>query len=187
MPAWGRSFKIVCEKCGTSVTKEHLSRYKSRCSGGSSYCPKCPNFHTKSGHDLYYHIARKDSAAVPKNNHAGKKYSIEFPSFRSLRHRKQLYQTAETTSSGGKSEMQCLADARDDKSLEEEIRSCRHFWVDSEIQKGRYGVFNFVVSHLTARLIEEKLDRVLHKLKCEAKLNLALGFILKNIEDRKVR
>ena len=33
------------------------------------------------------------------------------------------------------------------------------------------------------RFIEEKLDRVLDKLKCGAKLNLAPGFILKNIED----
>ena len=43
-------------------------------------------------------------------------------------------------------------------------------------------MFNFAVNNLTAQVIEEKLDRVLDKLKCEAKLNLALGFILKNIE-----
>ena len=59
--------------------------------------------------------------------------------------------------------------------------------VDSEIQKGRHSVFNFSVNNLTAQVIEEKLDRVLDKLKCVAKLNLALGFILKNIEDGKFR
>ena len=75
----------------------------------------------------------------------------------------------------------------DDQSLREELKSCRHFLVDSEIQKGRHSVFNFVVNNLTAQVIEEKLDRVLDKLKCVAKLNLALGFILKNIEDGKVR
>ena len=46
---------------------------------------------------------------------------------------------------------------------------------------------NFAVNNLTAQVIEEKLDRVLDKLKCVAKLNLALGFILKNIEDGKFR
>ena len=48
-------------------------------------------------------------------------------------------------------------------------------------------MFNFAVSNLTAQVIEEKLDRVLDKLKHVAKLNLAVGFILKNTEDGKFR
>ena len=60
--------------------------------------------------------------------------------------------------------MQSLADARDDKNLEEELQSCRHFLVDSEIQKGRHSVFNFVVNNLTAQVIEENLDLNLDKL-----------------------
>ena len=48
-------------------------------------------------------------------------------------------------------------------------------------------MFNFAVNNLTAQVIEEKLDRVLDKLTCVAKLNLALGFILKNFEDGKFR
>ena len=81
--------------------------------------------------------------------------------------------------------MQSLADAGDDKSLEEELQSCRHFLADSEIQKGRHSVFNFVVNQFTAQVIEEKLHCILDKLKCAAKLNLALGFNLKKIEDGK--
>ena len=75
----------------------------------------------------------------------------------------------------------------DDHSLREELQSCRHFLVDSEIQKGRHRVVNFAVTDLTAPVIEEKLDGVPDKLKCVAKLNLPLGFILKNIEDRNFR
>ena len=81
--------------------------------------------------------------------------------------------------------MQSLADARDDKSLEEESQSCKPFLVDSELEKGRQSVFNFVVNNITALVFEEQLDRVLDKQKCAAKLVLALGFILKNIEDGK--
>ena len=83
--------------------------------------------------------------------------------------------------------MQSLADAGDDKSLEEELHSCKHFLFDSEIQKGRHSVFNFVVNNLTAQVIEEKLDRVLDKLTCATKPHLALSFILKIIEDGKFR
>ena len=73
------------------------------------------------------------------------------------------------------------------QSWEEELQSCRFFLVDSEIQKGRHSVFNFVVKNLTAQFIEEKLDRVLDNLKCAVKPNLAPGFFLKNIEDEKFR
>ena len=48
-------------------------------------------------------------------------------------------------------------------------------------------MFNSAVNKLTAQVIEEKMNRVLDKLKCVAKLNLALGFILKNIEYGKIR
>ena len=48
-------------------------------------------------------------------------------------------------------------------------------------------MFNFAVTNLTAQVMEEKLDCSLDKLKCVAKHNLALGFILKNIEDGKFR
>ena len=75
----------------------------------------------------------------------------------------------------------------DDQSLREEFQSCRHFLVESEIPKGRHSVFNFAVNNHTAQVIEEKMDRVLDKLKCLAKLNFALGFILKNIEDGNFR
>ena len=40
---------------------------------------------------------------------------------------------------------------------------------------------------LQLRLSKKKFDRSLDKLKCVAKLNLAFGFILKNIEDGKFR
>ena len=186
MPALDRNVKVIRGNCGNSLTKQKLSRYKSRCSGGSLYCANCPNFSTESRDDLTYHIAKKHSAAGPKNNHTCKECSIEFPNFYSLRHHKQSYHTAETTSRE-KADMQSLADAGDDKSLEEELQSCRHFLVDSEIQKGTHSVFNFVVNNLTAQVIEEKLDCVLDKLKCAAKLNLALSFILKNIEAGEVR
>ena len=54
-----RNVKDTCGNCGTSVTKQKLSRHKSRCSAGSLYCGYCPNFSTKSGDDLNCHIAKK--------------------------------------------------------------------------------------------------------------------------------
>ena len=54
-------------------------------------------------------------------------------------------------------------------------------------KKGDIAFSIFFVNNFTAQVIEEKLDRVLDKLKCAAKLNLAFGFILKNMENGKFR
>ena len=176
MPTLNRNVQVTCGNCGTSITKHHLSRHKSRCSGGTLYCSKRPNFFTKSRDYLNYRMAKKHNAAVPKNNHSCKECSIEFPMFYSLRHHKQRYHTAETTLIGEKEEMQSLADAGDDKILDEELQSCGRFLVDFETQKGRHSMSNFVVKNLTLLVIEEKLDGILYKLRCAAKPNLAPDF-----------
>ena len=134
MPALDRNQKFMCDKCGTQTTKNNVVRHRTRCSAGTLYCTQCPNFSTTAQADVSYHIAKNHSAAGPKNNHTCKKCSIEFPRFYSLRHHKKRYHTAETTSSGEKADMQSLADAGDDKILEEELQSCRHFLVDSQKQ-----------------------------------------------------
>ena len=67
MPALDRSVKVTCGNCEASVMKKYLSRHKLRCSGGTLYCPKRPNLSTKPKDDYSYHIAKKHSAAGPKN------------------------------------------------------------------------------------------------------------------------
>ena len=136
MPSLKRDLEVTCENCGTQTTSLDLALQRKSCSAGNLYCIQCPNFSTKSKTDLNYHIAKQHSAAGPKNDHTFKEYSIEFPSFYSVRHHKQRYYTAGTISSGKEVDMQSLANAGDDKSWEEELHSCRHFLVDSEIQKG---------------------------------------------------
>ena len=65
MPALDRNVLVICENCGTSVTKKNLTQHKLRCHSGTLYCPKCPNFSTKSRDDLNYHIAKKHSVPRP--------------------------------------------------------------------------------------------------------------------------
>ena len=61
MPDSDRNDKVSSGNCVTSVTKPNLSRHKLRCSGGKLYCQKSPKFSTKSGDDLNYHIAKKNT------------------------------------------------------------------------------------------------------------------------------
>ena len=187
MPAFNRNAKATCENCGTSLTKQHLSRHKSSCSGGTLFCTQCPNFFTKSRDDLNYPIAKQPSAAGLSTTYKCKLCHADFPGFYDLRQHKNTQHGIQIGFGASNIDVDDIVGDVDDQSLREELESCRHFLVDSEIQKGRHIVFNFVVNNLTAQVIEEKMDRVLDKLKCVAKLNLALGFNLKDIEDGKFR
>ena len=75
----------------------------------------------------------------------------------------------------------------DDQKLREELPSCQHFLVDSELDRARHKVFNYAVETLNETIVNEKLDHFFNNLKCAAKVNLAFGFILKNIEDGGLR
>ena len=187
MPALDRNVQVFFGDCGTLVTKKNLSRHKSRCSGGTLYCPKCPNFFTKSRDDLNYHIAKQHSAAGPSRTYKCNLCYAEFSGFYALCQHKNTLHGTQIGFGASNIDVEDIMGDVDDQSLREELQSCRHFLVDSEMEKGRHSVFNFAVNNLTAQVIEEKLDRVLDKLKCVAKPNLALGFILKNIEDGKFR
>ena len=75
----------------------------------------------------------------------------------------------------------------EDHRLREDLRSCQHFWVDSELERARHRVFNYAMETLNETIVNEKLDHFFNNLKCAAKVNLAIGFILKNIEDGGLR
>ena len=145
------------------------------------------NFYTLSQDNLNYHIAKQHSAAAPSKTYKCKLCYAEFPGFYALRQHKNTQHGKQIGFGASNIDVEDIMGDIDDQRLREELQSCRHFLVDSEIQKGRHSVFNFAVNNLTGQVIEEKLDRVLDKLKCVAKLRLALGFILKNIEDGKFR
>ena len=187
MPALDRNVKHSCENCGTSITKKNLSRHKSRCSDGTLFCTQCPNFSTKSRDDLFYHFAKQHSIAGPSKTYKGKLCYAEFPGFYALRQHKNTQHGTQIGFGVSNIDVEDIVEDVDDQNLREELQLCKHILVDSEIQKGRFSVFNFAVNNLTAQVIEEKMDRVLDKLNCVAKLNLALGFILKKIEDGNFR
>ena len=71
----------------------------------------------------------------------------------------------------------------DHLSLREELESCKHFVMDTEMENGRHRVFNFAMSSFGMSLLNGKLDCVFKELKWAAKVNLAFGFDLKNFAE----
>ena len=148
------------------------------------YCVNCPNFSTKSRDDLNYHIAKKHATPRAKNTHKCKICFKEFSGFYALRQHKTNEQGLQMKSA--ELDVSNLLED-DDADLKEELQACQHFLVDSELEKGRNRVFNFAMSTFDKSLNKKKLDLVFKGLECPAKVNLAFGFVLKNIEDRSCR
>ena len=134
---------------------------------------------------MNHHVAKKHSVPRLSITHKFKLCHAEFPGFYALRQHKNTQHGTKIGFGANNIDVEDKVGDVDDQSLREELQSCRHFLVDFETQKGRHSVFNFAVNNLAAQVIKEKLDRVLDKLKWTAKLNLALGFIVKNMEDGK--
>ena len=148
MPSLNRNKKITCENCGVQITKPNLARHRKSCSAGTLYCTQCPNFSTKSRDDLNYHIAKQHSAADPSKTYKCKLCFAEFPGFYALRQHKNTQNGKQIGFGASNIDVGDLVGDVDDQSLREELQSCRHFLVDSEIQKGRHSVFNFAVLQL---------------------------------------
>ena len=185
MPPLDRKVKDTCANCRNSVTKQKLSRHKSRCSAGTLYCASCPTFSTKSRDDLNCHTAKKHATPRLKITNKCKISFREFFGFHALREHKITKHGIQMKS--GEFDVNNLLED-DDADLKEKLRECQLFLlVVCELEEGKHRVFNFAVSTFDNSLINKKLDLAIKGLKCAAKSNLAFGFVLKIVEDGSCR
>ena len=157
MPVLDQNVKVTCGNCGTPVTKKNLSRHKLSCSGGTLYCAKFPDFSTTSGDDLNFHIAKKHATPRMKITNKCKICFKEFSGFYAFRQRKTSKHGIQMNSAD--SDLNNLLED-DDADLKEEIQACEHFFVDSELEKGRHRLSNFAMSTFDNSLINQKLKLV---------------------------
>ena len=71
----------------------------------------------------------------------------------------------------------------EDHNSREYMRSFQHFLLDSKHERARHTIINYAVESLNKLIVNEKFDHFFNILKCVAKVNLAFGFLLKNLED----
>ena len=147
------------------------------------YCPKCPNFCTKSNDDLNYHFVKKRSVPRPSITYNCELCYAEFPGFYALRQHKNTQHGTQVGFGVSNIDVEDIVGDVDDQSLPEELASCKHFLTDTEMENGRHRVFNFAMSSFDISLLNDKLYYVFKELRCAAKVNIAFGFVLRNIED----
>ena len=181
MPSLIRNEKVNWDSFGTQTTPAYLACHKKRCSVGSHTFSSCTNFSTKSRVEKIYHIAKKH--IVHKCNLSDK----DFHSFYNLREHKWKEIGAQRSSGARTVDVAHVMGDVDDKGLKEELKTFKHFLVDSEMENGLQKVYNSAMDTLDPKYQLDKLDFVFHSLKYAAKLNVAFGFKLKNVEDGSCR
>ena len=191
MPAKDRNLLVNCEKCGKSIAEYNIARHRKTCMMGTLYCKKknC-NFATKNSAELSYHIAKAHGAKVRNTLNKCVVCQKQFPSFYSLQlHRRKVHQASTKIGFSSTIRVREIIEKvdNDSESLKKELAACQHLLDDMHSEHGRQEVFNFSLSNLDTKKINEKLDQVFANLKCAAKVNLALGFILQNVETNKYR
>ena len=141
---------------------------------------------------MNYHIAKHHA---PKDTKLSTMCTVcleEFPSFYSLQqHKRRKHGTSTKVGTKSSEKLKEVLESeeleKDNEQLQQELSACQHFFDDTEMENGRHQVFNFKLSKLDPHEINKKLKEVFEKLNCAAKVNLALGFILRNVDTDEYR
>ena len=145
-PSFDRNDKFNCENCGTQSKKPNLARHKKRCSVGPLCCTQCFNFSRKTQGDLKYQIVKKHNARKPVLTYRCILYYQQLPRFYALRQQKSCEYGLATKTANALPED--IINQKNDLNLEEKLLSCKHFLVDSELERVRHKVFNYTVVNL---------------------------------------
>ena len=182
MPSLNKNEKVKCEDCGKEYRRDNAARHRKSCVRGVISCPEC-NYCTYNQQEMNFHTSKKHVKSNPKSTKCVS-CEKEFASYYSLQqHRKKDHgMKARKTSDPVADLNKILENEENNDQLRDELNACQHFLTDTEMENGRHKVFNFQLSKLDPNLINEKLDQVFEKLDCAAKINIALGFVLHNIE-----
>ena len=136
---------------------------------------------------MNYRIAKKHSASQPKVTHNFQECGESFPRFSSLRQHKIQHKDLRRKEEQELTLQILKIDSLNNKNLQDQMQSCKHFNIDSEIEKARFKMFKYAIETLSTKIVEKRLDHVFKNLSCAAKVNLAFEFLLKNINSERFR
>ena len=115
---------------------------------------------------------------------------LTFHSIHALRkHKKTLHckQSQTNVTLSRKVDLDTIMGDHANQQLREELHLIEHFLVDSESNRGEEHVLNYALTELSPAVMAEKLRLVFANLDNTAKINVSLGFVLRNIESDSYR
>ena len=134
--------KVTCENCGTQTTKVNLARHKKNCSADTLFCSQCPSFPTESYNHLNYQNAKKPSAPKLDVTFKCKLCYQKYPGFYASRQQRNTQHRMQIRSGTRDVDVEHIVGDVEIHRLREELRSCQHFLVDSDVERARDKVYN---------------------------------------------
>ena len=136
---------------------------------------------------MIHQIAKKHSKASAIVVHKGKICEKDFHSFYNLQEHNRTEHWAQRGLGAQNDNVTQLIGVVGEKSLNEELETCKHFLVDSEMDNGRLRVYNFAMDTLDPKNLLEKLVVAFDRLKGAAKLNVSFSFVFKHVGEGSCR
>ena len=180
---------MKCEDCGKEYRKSDAARHRKRCVRGVISCPEC-NYCSYNQQEKNCHAAKKHAPSTFKQSTVCSSCEQEFPSYYPLQqHRRKEHGAKQRKSGDTVADLNKIVEEEGDdgEKLKEDMSACQQFLVDTEMDSGRHKIFNFQMSRLDTKIINEKLEEVFNKLDSAAKINNALEFVLPNVEKGEYR
>ena len=105
---------------------------------------------------MNHHIAKKHSAPKFDDTFKFKLCHQEFPGFYALRQHRNNQHGMKIGSGTRDVDVEHVVGDVEDHSLREELRSCQHFLVDSELGRAIHKAFNYAVETVNETIVNEK-------------------------------
>ena len=187
MPSVNGYEKVTCGNCGTQTAQLNLGVTCRVVLLVRFIVPNVPISQKNHKKNLIYHIAKKHRAPKLDVTFKCKLWCQDFPGVYASRQHRNTQYGMQIGSRTRDVDVEHIVGEVEDHMLRENLRSCQRLLVDSELERARHKVFNCAVEFLNETIVNQKLDPFFNNLKCAAKVSLAFGFILKNMEDGGVR
>ena len=162
MPTLNRNEKVKCGDCVNLYTRQNAARHQKRCEKQKEHkCPICHSY-TRSKEQMGYHVAKKHAEPLSKQSTVCPSCEQDFPSYISLQyHRRKEHGANQRKPSDTVADLNKIVEeeGEDGEKLKEELSACQHFLVDTEMENGRHKVFNFQMSQLNTKIINEKVEK----------------------------
>ena len=179
---------MKCENCDKDYRKSDAARHRKNCVRGVISCSEC-RFFTYNQQETNYHVVKKHAPSISKQSTVCSSCEKEFPIYYSLQqHRRNEHGAKQRKPSDTMADLNKIVEEEVEygEKFKEELSANQHFLVDPVMENGRHKVFNFQMSKSDIKIINEKLKEVF-KLDSAAKIDIALGFVLRNVKTVEYR
>ncbi len=149
---------------------------------GQIHCPKCPHFSCTSESELAFHVAKKHpSAPEDEEEHFSCLLCKEkFGSYYSLNNQKRTVHGVRSTKKLENYQADLSTYENDDKLLEE-MKAVQHFLIPTVHESKHQTAFTYPLETASHEEVYTKLMDVFEQVPCAIKLNIAFGFVLRNV------